>query len=483
MSQTIESKLTSHDRYQFELKLGYTLNPNLDRNKYNVELYMFIPGSLGINSNSYTKEQFFNDIQGYIRFKTPAFTFDELTDPNNHLSPLTRIKDFLDTTKDRKKLIAELKLFACTVRVALRNEITEIRRKIKKQEFGDLKYYLEKLYSGLKNCLADFRSLKLHDLRIHGDIKTAFRYTDEYIGIAIDGLLNSLHNTIITSYMDEALSKELSSIIAPLIISEFNHRKENNFAVYSLGGENETFLYRKGILKKIITSILFLKTHTQEGMTFAKDIVFAISAGVAMILATGVTLWAGHRYGATSIPFVLAIVVGYMAKDRIKDWLKLIFSKKMTTLFSDYKTDILDPANFAKIGVCKQAFSFLSENKIPSKIMEIRRRNTPSYFWLEENIIKYEKDVFLRPRAILKAHTRMRDVTDIIRFNVRQFLEKMDEPYELRRALNPETHEVREFKFARIYHITMILKLDNEIRKVRMVLNQNGIMRVEEIKD
>ncbi|PIR16961.1 MAG: hypothetical protein COV46_06210 [Deltaproteobacteria bacterium CG11_big_fil_rev_8_21_14_0_20_49_13] len=478
----IESKLATHDRYQIELKLGYTLDPSRRKNKYNVDLFMFIPRSLGMNQTSYTKDRFYEDIQGYIRFKTPAFTFEELNDPANSRSPLTRMKKFMEHPEEIKRIIAEMKLFACTVRVALRTDITSLRQDIKRQQTGDIELKLKKVCQGLKTSLSEFRSLHtiLHNNKINDNLKNAFRHTDEYMGIAIDGLLNSFNNTITTSFMSPTQSGALSDIATPLIISEYEHRKEQGFAIYEKDGANEPFLYRKGVLKKIITSILFLKTHTHEATVVAKDFIFAISAGIAMIIATVVTLWAGHKYGATSLPFVLAIVIGYMAKDRIKDWLKLIFSKRMTRWFADYKVDIMDPANDAKIGVCKQAFSFISESKVPPKILEMRKHGTPHHFWIEEEIIKYEKDVILNPSAILKAHTRMRGVTDIIRFNMHRFLERMDEPYERRKALDPATREILDFKFARTYHIVLVLKLDEDIRKVRIYLNQNGILKIEE---
>src|SRR3989338_3296501 len=95
VSSGIQGKIAAHDRYHFELKLSYTLNPERAKNKYNLELYYFIPKSLGVNRGSYSKRNFFNNIQGYIRFKTPFFSFGALTDPENILSPLTKIKKLL----------------------------------------------------------------------------------------------------------------------------------------------------------------------------------------------------------------------------------------------------------------------------------------------------------------------------------------------------------------------------------------------------
>ena len=482
-SRHIEGKIGAHDRHQFELKLGYQLDPSLSKNKYNMELYMFIPKSLGINRATYAKRHFFGDIQSYIRFKTPFFTFDSLVDPSNKLSPLTRIKAVFNTTKDKKKLITELKLYACTVRVALRNSIIQMRKNIRKNETAPLKKDLNAACTGLTKCLDALRALQqsLWGPDVHEDVGTAYRHADEYIGIVSDGLLNSFHNTIIASNLDTNLANELSSIIKPLIISEFRHRSQLGYATYALGSENEQFLYRKSMLKKIITNILFLETHTLEGLTIAKDIIFAAAAGIAMIIFVVVSFWAGQKWRTTSMPFALALVLAYIVKDRFKDWFKIIFSRKMTRWFSDYKTNITDPATDTKIGICRHAFSFISEKNVPVDILDMRRHNTPPDFWPQEETIKYEKDVLLKPRPILKTHRRLHDITDIVRFNVHQFLDRMDESYEIKRAIDPETFETKEFKCARTYHVNIILKLENELHRFRLVLNQNGIKRIEEV--
>ncbi|MBI2341880.1 MAG: hypothetical protein HYU98_04025 [Deltaproteobacteria bacterium] len=384
MGQRVEGKLAAHDRYHFELKLGYTLKPAVSTNKYNLEIYFFIPKSLGIHRASYCKKDFFSDLQSYIRFKTPTFSFDNLTDIDNPLSPLTRITKLLNTTCDRKKLIAELKLYACTVRVALRNSVQAMRKCIRKDEKETLKPLLTSTCLGLSKCLTNFRDIraKFWLPSVDEDVRTAFRHVDEFLGIAIDGLLNSLHNAIVDSNLDEVLKNELNCIITPLISGEFEYRKTHNYAVYTIEGENELFLYRKGILKKIVTSILFLDTYTHEAGTIVKDIIFATAAGLAMVIFVVVSFWAGHRWSNTSMPFALALVLGYVVKDRIKDWFKLIFSNKMLRWFSDYKTRIKDPATDDKIGVCRHVFAFLYEKSVPHDVMTLRRQNAPADFWL-----------------------------------------------------------------------------------------------------
>ena len=69
----VQEKIEIHDRYQFEIKYTYPLNQELPETDYLVETFIFIPNNLGVNADSYTKHDFYSDLQKYIRFKTPVF--------------------------------------------------------------------------------------------------------------------------------------------------------------------------------------------------------------------------------------------------------------------------------------------------------------------------------------------------------------------------------------------------------------------------
>lgn len=511
----IESKLVAHDRHQFELKLGYTLDPKKRRNRYRVTLYFFIPKSLTINQRTYAKEQFFNDIQGYIRFTTPSFSFEKLVDETNPKSPLTRIKAHLDRLGaggdaggTKPKLIAELKLYACMVRVTARDNVNFILGQLRKLRSSpvttqsslasievegvgegehlkeDIARLVESLLSGLNSALSRFRELNIKFLSptVHEEIRWAYKWADEYIGIVIDEFLNALNNAVLK--LDSSFGKGISDILSSAILNEFRHRRNQGYAVYFKESDNESFLYRKGFLKKFITSILFLETHTQEAGHYIRDISFALAAGIAMVVATAVAVWAGQRWAMNSLPFVVALVVGYMVKDRIKDWCKGMFSKNVTRWLADLTTDIRDPETGAEIGTCRQAMSYVSEKKVPHDVIALRKKGrimTSDGFWIPEEVIKYEKEITLKPRAILKAHSRLGDITDIIRFNVRRFLERMDEPYEAHRAYDPDSGQLIAYNCSRVYHVNLILETD-QLNKIRLVLNKDGLKRIENVR-
>src|ERR1700722_13915917 len=88
-------KIHFRDKWQFELKSD--LYPFSERKEDNLvqEFYFFIPNSLQINDQTYTKVQFYQDQTNLVRLKTPRFSFNELIDPLNAESPLTRLRSFL----------------------------------------------------------------------------------------------------------------------------------------------------------------------------------------------------------------------------------------------------------------------------------------------------------------------------------------------------------------------------------------------------
>src|SRR5262245_59166137 len=97
VTRPIEGRLEQHDRDQFEVKLDYTIDPAKAKNRYEVDAYFFLPKSLGVDAQTYSKAQFYSDVQAYIRFKTPGLSLKDLARTENGTSPLGRVMLLLET--------------------------------------------------------------------------------------------------------------------------------------------------------------------------------------------------------------------------------------------------------------------------------------------------------------------------------------------------------------------------------------------------
>jgi hypothetical protein len=258
------------------------------------------------------------------------------------------------------------------------------------------------------------------------------------------------------------------------------------------GSSNETIIYRRGVLKKFISSVLFLKAEFSEWETLTQ-VVFGLAAGAAMLFAVLVTIFFQRRYAMNSMPFVMALVISYIFKDRIKDWLKLLFSKNMTRWISDRKIEIMDPLAGGSIGLLKEAFTFLNEKALPPDIARLRHIDNITSVDEEgkpERVFKYKKEIILYPDMIMKYHERRRGLNDIMRFNIGNMVEQADDSAVNYPYVDPETGEVRSAVCSRVYHLNLVLKYVYSDRKaqpkvnyerIRIVLNKDGIVRLEEV--
>ena len=68
----IDINVKIHDKYSVEFKIGLKVKyPNLE--KFAVNTWIFVPNSLDIDSQTYTKQQFYTDVKTNIRLITPRY--------------------------------------------------------------------------------------------------------------------------------------------------------------------------------------------------------------------------------------------------------------------------------------------------------------------------------------------------------------------------------------------------------------------------
>ena len=125
------------------------------------------------------------------------------------------------------------------------------------------------------------------------------------------------------------------------IKEEQAYRKTKNYDI--INDEDyfdEALLHKRSQLKKFIEGVLFLDRDIRKDGAFFEQSVFAIAAGLAMVFSTGIAFYYQQVYGNFTLPFFIALVVGYMLKDRIKASIGLLFVSKASSFFYDFKIKI-----------------------------------------------------------------------------------------------------------------------------------------------
>ena len=264
------------------------------------------------------------------------------------------------------------------------------------------------------------------------------------------------------------------------LIKEKKHKQK----VPGCKKELEEFLFRKGVLKKYISSALFLNISHQKEPRRIEHMLYAIAAGIAMIVSILGAYFFQKKYDSLSFPVIIALVISYMFKDRIKAIFQNFFSSLLSKYYYDHKIRITDKFHGTFIGTCWQRFRFLNLIEIPKEINFFRSKNPLEVLQREitgENIFVYKKKIELFPQNIHAISHDINGVNDIMRFNIKDMLDNMDNPKSTVFVMKQAGYEWEDA--SRFYYINLCTHMKSEtvdkILYYRIKLNRNGIKTIK----
>jgi hypothetical protein len=486
----IHENIEMHDRYQFELKLGYRISEEEVNTPYHIEMYYFIPSSLDINKETYTKKGFYHDLQTYIRFKSPSVLLRNIGGDGDH-TPIAKLRNSCAQLLRRQddgmaaNYIRQIKMFSCVVKSALRDHICFVtQQKIK----DDVDSLICEYITLVPRIASEYRNLRplITAPNISEKLHTYFLFGDEYLSLMIEESAYSLLN-----YLKKGREEEFarySSNLYDIIRTEIQHRNTNNYSsIPKENDDNEEIILRKSILKKFMSSVLYLKTMTEKEGVFLEQLLFGIAAGLSMLFATSVAFYSQMRYGTIGVSVFAILVVSYMFKDRIKEILRMYFSKKIQKSLFDHKTTLFT-AEKETIGWVKELFYFTKEEKVPQEILQIRNKDHMTEIdngGMGEKIAVYHGYINLFSKKLIDLYKdyTMEGVNNIMRYDISKFLQKMDNPKKPLFILQEQGH--KEIYGKRVYHLNIVIKYTakggTDYKHYRIVVNRDGIRRIEEL--
>lgn len=485
----IDEEIRLHNKSQIEFKYNYSFPNNTKKNSYQVDTYIFIPNSLGINHYSYPSEQFYRDLQSNIRLKTPSYSLESLTKKdsipyNNLLQEIEKLKASYDHD-EMHPFEDNLKMFCSVFRTSIRDHISLIQNKCSSNKCVSL---VDQFLESVVLIVNRYRALRpLFDKsNVPEDALAIYKFGDEYLSLLMESVCFRLID-LVEACTVEASPQQMNSLY-DILNTEKNHRiKESYGSVPVSNADNEEYIYRRSVLKKFASSVLYLNTkYIKEGKVL-EQVLYSVAAGIAMIFATVMAFYFQVLYGNLTFPFLITLVISYMLKDRMKDSLKLLFVKKFLGRKFDHKFKIFSSSG-KSIGFCKESCRFLKVEYTPQDIMKCRNRERfteiENGFFLAENVIHHQKLIQLNLNGLKKSFPNFKaeGITDITRFTILKFLEKMDGGREIINLVHENQREKISAK--KVYHINLVIRYSSSsgesIRKFRVVVDQNGIKRIEE---
>jgi len=485
----LERSVKIHDKYQLEIKYGYKISDKRKKTLYNIDSYFFFPESLGINSQTYTKKIFYKDIQSYLRFKTPTYLLNQIFEGKN--SPIFSLKKSMELLlqkndrEHRENFDYNIKMVCSIFKSSLRDYLIFLKRDKNIQNPILVERYMN--YS--KSILKEYRSLidMINVPIIEKKLMIIFKLGDEFMSHNLEYYSYKLLKLLNKSdTIENGINKK---ILKGMITDEFDYRiKENFHPAPGNERDNEVLVFRRGILKKYISSALFLDTNWKPEGKLIEQILIGIAAGLAMAFATLVAFYAQKKYGNLTFPFFSFLVVGYIFKDRIKELTRSYLVGKIRSFNFDNNVDIFSDKKKV-IGKYHEGVNFIKESGLPDDIKAIRKKEFITdieNLWLGEKVMLHRKKVILFSDKLKKVYKgyKINGVNDIVRFNISRFLNKMDNPF--KKIFLIEDDKEKELIADRVYHINMITKITKNKKvfynRYRIILTSNGIKRVENIE-
>jgi len=484
----IEKNVKIHDQFSIELKFGYSTRRKQKVNLFEVNTWIFIPNSLDINRQTYTKENFYKDLKSNIRLITPEFLLRDIADKSK--SPFIYLEKSLSalaenpTRGNAREYEHQLKMFNSILKSSLRDHREHIIRNI---DTEDRDYLIDNYLKNSRDILDNYRGLR-HIIAVPTVSKEQFSFYllgDEFMSNLIEQHTFLMAEELKRNYREIYELKGTGLI--ELIKSEHDYRRSKGFPVADSNDQEEVrkLIYRRGVLKKIFESQLYLATRKKKDGFLAEQLIYSIAAGFAMIFATAIAFAFQQKYGSFTMPLFVALVVSYMLKDRIKELTRYYFAGKLKKVFFDHKTSISVTPD-KSVGWCKESFDFVPFEKVPADIIKKRTKT----FALDAMSVKsWDKVVLYRKLMKLDrpsldsifSHFTITGVNDIIRFNVSNFVHNMDNPEIPFRTLTREGYD--EISGQKIYYLTLVIDLkydtENQVNVYRITFNRSGILKVD----
>lgn len=524
-----QGEVDLHDSWQVELETICPVSQVGSITTHVQEFYFFIPSSLQISQENYSKEHFYNDRTHFVRQKTAVCTLEELSQKYdwvklaypNKPSIFSHVGNLLPNTSHleiKEHLFLSANIFRSSLRKRTRElfELLKSRGIVNRDFFKDrsegaidcvecdevfdlseVQYVVSQFVSLILQALETWRNMaKAHLPQIpecSPFVYEAFSCADQYVSTSVDFYLSAT-----LSYIQPFSFSKLSEEIGEVLQSEKEYRSEKYNEPSSFSHcseiEKETVLYERNWNEKLIRSVLFLTLKKHSFSQRWGHIIASFAAGLAAFLYLFILFWKSTVLVVNSMTFIIASSVLYIFKDRIKEVVKSVFQQQACRFFDDFRTDIYaSEKSFLPFGRIKEYYMSLYPGSVPPDIQKLRSWGSPRkhlFIQGQETVLYYRKRISLKREGdwITKTGDKPLSLHTIFRYNIHRLFEKASDPYE-EIICYDEENKFRTISFPKVYHINLIVKTvtggacgdQSLFKKYRIVADKTGIKRIERL--
>lgn len=502
--------LSYRDRRTLEIRQFLPLPRRKDQETaYELDAYFYFPESFGISSETWPREHIYRDVGTYLRLHAPGLPLAELADLENANNPGTLLRRQLPMLMTENAPSAEslgvlAQLLGAELVDAAVGEVASLRRLIQAVEEGGftsaLEAELERTCTDVLRALGSVRRLRAKTSAYRALTPPALldglAFAEEYACAMVDQQFAELARLIDGSKAlhDGRGSATRLRIRLAAVCEQINrHRLEVGFAT-PWDKMPEYFSYRMGLIKDELERALYVDTRALARDPFYRNSAAMVAAGLAATWATLAQvpmltsdLSAGNR------TWVLGLAIGaYVLKDRIKEWTRALLSSRILRWDHDRRIvgDALARIGFGEFGGrARERIRYISESQIPKEVSALRatHRTVQGIFSETEHVLHCRRRLSFRCGAVSVPPGF--GVQELFRLSLEEIIKRLDAPVSEVSYYDYQTGKFQLAQVPKVYHMNVVhvttdLTSNQQIcSRTRVVLNQQGIVRLDPIAD
>ena len=425
--------------------------------KLDMDVYLFIPGELGLTPEVLSESAFFYSSITQKR----AYYSDKTLLPLVHSRLAKRGR--LSTTQYR----VSLSLFAYQYVIALDKAVSSLN----KNDSDDVT--ADEVDEVIELALDILKKLR-RSIPYEENLKRYYANIDNYLSWYTEQKFLSL-----VSHMPRG--SEYSTIkerLLTLCDKETAHRKLNRYNSAKVREDVTRLSNKMRLLRRLIEHPIVLKEKTTSMGKNVKRAVKGVATGLVMVVVTTTVILARDFLGEITASFIVAMSFIYALREIFKDDLRDILWRWLRKGKPKWKRRYYDPTTNKSVGHKLEWLDYASFSKLADRIQSIRKKRVVQR---EEQILHYRSHTEMSTSTFMSGYEETRETLSI---SLRALTRLMDKGSNKIYRLNEG--QVSRESVEKRHLLNLIIKENNHDNEPtyyrwKIVMNRSKIVDIEQI--
>ncbi|MEZ9449036.1 hypothetical protein AB4184_16450 [Vibrio splendidus] len=425
--------------------------------KLDMDVYLFIPGELGLTPEVLSESAFFYSSITQKR----AYYSDKTLLPLVHSRLAKRGR--LSTTQYR----VSLSLFAYQYVIALDKAVSSLN----KTDSDDVT--ADEVDEVIELALDILKKLR-RSIPYEENLKRYYANIDNYLSWYTEQKFLSL-----VSHMPRG--SEYSTIkerLLTLCDKETAHRKLNRYNSAKVREDVTRLSNKMRLLRRLIEHPIVLKEKTTSMGKNVKRAVKGIATGLVMVVVTTTVILARDFLGEITASFIVSMSFIYALREIFKDDLRDILWRWLRKGKPKWKRRYFDPTTNKSVGHKLEWLDYANFSKLADRIQSIRKKRVVQR---EEQVLHYRSHTEMSTSTFMSGYEETRETLSI---SLRALTRLMDKGSNNVYRLNEG--QVSRESVEKRHLLNLIIKEDNHdteptYYRWKIVMNRSKIVDIEQI--